>query len=179
MPSKETMDYKRKKVEELDRIFDSNGVFLFDYRGLTVAQMETVRNRVKELGANVRVIKNRLAIKHFEKLGKPYGRDLFKGPIAAAYADKNFIEVAKTMVEIEKELEKVHIRAGFIERMYANADKIKEVSKLPNKEQLLAQLAFSIGMPLRKMGTALNAPLRSMLVVLKNLKDKKEKEEKQ
>ena len=179
MPSKETMELKHKKVEEIKEIFDSSGVYLFDYRGLTVSQMETLRNRVKELGANVKVFKNRYAIKHFENENLEYGRDVFHGPMAAAYANDNFVEVAKAMVELEKELEKVDIKAGFIENTFADKSKIKEVAKLPSKEQMLATLAFSIGMPLRKMGMALNAPLKNMLILMKNLKDKKEKEEKQ
>lgn len=179
MPSKETMEYKYKRVEEVKEIFDSNGVYLFDYRGLSVSQMETLRNKVKELGANVKVIKNRYAIKHFENEKKEYGRDVFHGPMAAAYANDNFVEVAKVMVDFEKEMEKVEIKAGFIENTFADSKKIKEVAKLPSKDQLLAQLAFSIGMPLRKMGMALNAPLKNMLILMKNLKDKKEKEEKQ
>ena len=179
MPSKETMDHKYQKVDEIKEIFCSNGVYLFDYRGLTVSQMETVRNKIKELGAKVKVFKNRYAIKHFENENLEYGRDVFHGPMAAAYSDENFVEVAKAMVEFEKEFEKVELKAGFIESTYADVNKIKQVAKLPSKDELLATLAFSIGMPLRKMGMALNAPLKNMLILMKNLKDKKEKEEKQ
>jgi len=179
VPRKETMAYKHKKVDEIKEIFGSNGVYLFDYRGLTVAQMEILRNRVREFGAKVKVIKNRYAIKYFESENLNYGREVFHGPMAAAYADEKFVEVAKIMVDFEKEMDKVEIKAAFIEKTFANKNKVIEVSKLPSKNELLATLAFSIGMPLRKMGFALNAPLRNMLILMKNLKDKKEKEEKQ
>ncbi|MCP5049855.1 MAG: 50S ribosomal protein L10 [bacterium] len=178
MASKEILDSKKQQVEEIGTIFQKNGVYLFDYRGLTVPEMEDLRNRVKKLGANVTVIKNRLAIKYFEREKKDFGRDLFKGPMAAAYADENFVEVAKTMVEFAKEKDKVELKAGFIEQTFADAKKVKEVAKLPGKDQLLAQLAFSISMPLKKMGMALSAPLRNTLILMNNLKDKKEKEEK-
>jgi len=178
MPSKEILRQKEKKVEEMGKIFRSNGVYLFDYRGLSVAQMEGFRNKVKELGAQVKVIKNRLAIKYFERENLEQGRDIFEGPMAIAYADENFVEVAKLITEFEKENDKVEIKAGFIEQNFADREQIKAVAKLPSKDQLLAQVAFSIAYPLKKMGMALTAPLRDTLILLNNLKDKKEKEEK-
>lgn len=178
MASKEIIAIKQRQVDEISQIFSNNGVYLFDYRGLSVKEMEDLRNKVKDLGANVKVIKNRLAIKYFESQKKDHGRELFKGPMAVAYADENFVEVAKTMVEFDKDKENVKLKAGFIEQTYADAEKVKAVAKLPGKEQLLAQLAFSIAMPLKKMGMALSAPLRDMLILMNNLKDKKEKEEK-
>lgn len=178
MPGKMIIDVKKQQADELGKIFQSSGAYLFDYRGLTVTEMNDLRERVKNLGANVKVFKNRLAIKYFEKEKKPQGRDIFKGPLAVAYANDNVVEVAKVMVDFEKENKNIQIMAGFIEQTYVDKDKIKHVAKLPGKEQLLAQLAFSISMPLKKMGMALSAPLRNMLILMKNLKDKKEKEEK-
>lgn len=180
MPSKEILQQKEKKVEEIGHVFVSNGVYLFDYRGLSVSEFESFRNRVKSIGndTNVRVIKNRLAVKYFQKEKKSQGRELFNGPMAVAYGNDNFVEVAKILVDFEKENEKVEIKAGFIEQIFADKEKVKAVAKLPGKDQLMAQLVFSIAMPLKKMGMALSAPLRNMLILMNNLKDKKEKEEK-
>ncbi|MCU0287106.1 MAG: 50S ribosomal protein L10 [Acidobacteria bacterium] len=178
MPSTETLDRKKKQVDEIAEIFNNNGVYLFDYRGLTVAQMNTLRNRVKELNADLKVIKNRLAIKHFERENLGIGRDIFNGPTAVAFANENFVEVAKTLVDYEKENDKVKIKAGFIEKQFADKEKVKYVAKLPAKEVLLAQLVGAIAMPLKKMGMALSAPLLNMLILMNNLKDKKENEEK-
>jgi len=180
VPSKATLQLKEKKVEKIGNIFQNNGVYLFDYRGLSVKQMEDLRQRVKDIdeGSDVKVIKNRLAIKFFEKEKKPFGRDLFKGPMAVAYCDDKFVELAKVLTDFEKENEKVEIKAGFIEYEFADKEKVKSVAKLPSKEQLMAQLLFSISMPLKKMGMALSAPLTNILILMNNLKDKKEKEEK-
>ncbi|MCX6553820.1 MAG: 50S ribosomal protein L10 [Candidatus Aminicenantes bacterium] len=175
MASSQILEKKKKTVEELADIFNCNGVYLFDYRGLKVSEMGSLRNRIKKLGANVKVIKNRLAIKFFEKEKMPIGRDLFNGPIAVAYSNEKFVETAKALVEFEKESKKIKIKSGFIERKLVSPVQISEVAKLPGKEQMLAQLVFSIGMPLRRFGSALAAPLTHMLVLLKNLQAKKEK----
>jgi large subunit ribosomal protein L10 len=171
------LEIKKNEVDELSKIFSKSGVYLFDYRGLTVPQMSRLREKVKALNANVKVIKNRLAIKYFEKEKKEYGRGLFNGPMAIAYADENFVDVAKVIVESEKEFEHVKLRAGFIEGVFADEVKIKQVAKLPPKEQLMAQIVLSLSMPIKKFGMSLAAPLKNMLILMKNLKDKKEKEE--
>ena len=178
MPAEKILKIKKQQVEEIGKIFSSNGAYLFDYRGLTVPQMESLRNKVKEQGAKVKVIKNRLAIKYFEQEDIKFGREVFTGPMAVAYADDNFIEVAKIITEFEKEYEKVEIKAGFIEQIFADKAQLKALAKLPGKDQLMAQLALSISMPVKKWGMAMSAPLRNVLILMNNLKDKKEKEEK-
>ena len=176
MTEKKILEQKKRKVDDLGKIFSKNGVYLFDYRGLTVPQMGALREKVKALDANVKVIKNRLAIKYFERENKPYGRELFNGPIAIAYTDDNFVDVAKVIVESEKEFEHVKLKAGFIEGVFADGAKVKQVAKLPAKEQLMAQVVLSMSMPLKKFGMSLAAPLKNMLILMKNLKDKKEEE---
>jgi len=92
-----------------------------------------------------------------------------------AYSNEKFIETAKALVEFEKESKKIKIMSGFIEKQLVSAQQISEAAKLPGKEQMLAQLVFSIGMPLRRFGSALSSPLTHMLVLFKNLQAKKEK----
>lgn len=177
MALSKSRELKEQKVNDLGEIFQCNGVYVFDYRGLTVPEMEDLRNKIKENQGQVKVFKNRLAIKYFEKEKKDFGREIFNGPLAVAYSDENFINVAKAIVEFEKDSKKIEIKYGFIEQSFADSEKIKSVAKLPSKEQLLTQLAFSISSPLRKFGTALTAPMRNMLILMNNLKEKKEKED--
>ena len=175
MGSAKSLEKKKKTVHALAEIFRSNGVYLFDYRGLKVSEMSNLRNRVKALGADVKVIKNRLAIKFFEREKLAVGRELFHGPIAVAYSNDKFVETAKVLVDFERESKKIKIKSGFIERKLVSDKQVVEVAKLPGKEQLLAQLVYSIGMPLRRFGSALSSPLSHMLILMKNLQDKKVK----
>lgn len=175
MGSTQMLLKKQKSVDALDEIFKCNGVYLFDYRGLKVSEFEALRRKIRNLNANIRVIKNRLAIKYFEKQKLDVGRELFNGPVAIVYSNEKFVETAKVLVDFEKEGKKIKVRSGFIERRLVNEKQIGEVARLPGKEQLMAQLLLSMTMPLRKFGSALTAPLTSMLVLLKNLKEKKEK----
>lgn len=178
MPSKLILKDKKKKVDEIGAIFGNSGVYLIDYRGLSVPEIEDLRKKIKSSDAELKIIKNRLAIKYFEKENKEFGRDIFSGPTAVAYSDEKFVEVAKIIVDFEKNSKKIKIKSGFIENKFVGIDEIKNVAMLPGKDQLMSQLVFSIAYPLKKMGMALSSPLKNMLVLMNNLKDKKEKEEK-
>jgi len=179
MASEKIIERKKKEVEEIGKIFEMDGVYLFDYRGLTVPKMQELRKRVKDLNANVKVVKNRLAIKYFESEKRDEGREVFKGPLAIAYAGESFIDVAKILVDSEKDFEHLSLKAGFIEGNFADRNEVIALAKLPGKDQLMAQLALSMSMPIKKFGASLAAPLKNVLILMNNLKDKKEKEEKQ
>ncbi len=73
---------KEKVVEELGQIFESSGVVVVaHYEGLTVANMQDLRAKMREVGGSVRVAKNKLAKialegKPCESIGQPsHGHD--------------------------------------------------------------------------------------------------------
>jgi large subunit ribosomal protein L10 len=175
--SQKNLEIKQKKVDELEKIFSNSGVFLIDYRGLEVKEIEELRNKIKKLDADLKVIKNRLAIKYFEKIDTKVDLEMFKGPTAIAFGDEKFVEVAKVIADFEKENKKIKIKSGFIEQKHISEAEVKNVAKLPGKPQLMSQMAFSMAMPLKKFGMSLAAPLKSMMILLNQLKDKKLKEE--
>jgi len=177
MPSDKVLEQNKKKVEEIGAIFGNSGVYFIDYRGLNVPEIQDLRTKIKKIDSNFKVIKNRLILKHFEKEKKEFGRDLFSGPTAVAYSDEKIVEVAKILSDFEKDSKKIKIKFGFIDDKFVDEGKIKDVAKLPGKDQLMAQIAFSIAHPVKKMGMALSSPLQHMLILMQNLKDKKEKEE--
>lgn len=170
------LERNKQAVEDLADVFKNNGVYLIDYRGLNVGEMETLRGKIKEINGQFKVIKNRFAIQYFKNEKKEIGREIFNGPTAVAYSEDGYVELAKVIAEFEKETEKITIKSGFLEKELVDKDTIISISKLPSKDQLMSQIAFSIAMPLKRMGMALNAPLKNVLVLMKNLKDKKEKE---
>jgi len=174
MASAHILAKKREQVEKLGDIFACSGVYLFDYRGLKVKEFEGLRHKVKGLDGNIQVVKNRLAIKFFERENISIGREILQGTLAIAYSKNKMVELAKVLVDFEKENKKIKICSGLIEKRLVTGQEVVAVAKLPSKEQLLGQLVMSISMPLRKFGSALRAPLFNIAVLMQNLKDKKE-----
>jgi large subunit ribosomal protein L10 len=175
--SKAILEKKQKKVEEFKEIIKKDGVYFFDYRGLTVPQFEELRNKIREHNGSCMVLKNSIVAKGFaEENIEIIDDNLLIGPNAIAYVDKEFVEVAKVLADFAKEKDAVEIKAGFVEGKYVDKQKLLEISRLPGRDQLVAQLVMTIAMPIKKFGMTLSSPIKNILILMNNLKDKKEKE---
>ena len=74
---------KAQSIEALKGVFaDSGAVVVTHYLGLTVAEMTELRGRLREQGAQLKVVKNRLVQKAMEGKAGEAGDRLFKGPVA-------------------------------------------------------------------------------------------------
>merc|ERR1711916_160206 len=121
---------KEKLVEELGQIFESSGVVVVaHYTGLTVAEMQDLRARARDVGGSVRVAKNRLAKIALE--GKPCASmaDLLTGVTVLTYSEDP-VAVAKVAEDIAKENKKFEVLGGAmgenaLDRAGVEAEKIK------------------------------------------------------
>ena len=131
---------KTELLNFLNEIFsNSESVVITENKGLTVAEADELRNKIREAGASLRVTKNRiarLALKDtkFEALA-----DLFKGPIAVAYA-KDPIAACKACVEFAKQNEKLVIIGGALSDKVLSIDEIKALAAIPSMDELRAKL---------------------------------------
>ena len=81
-------EQKRQEVSELRELISrAEAMILADYRGLTVAEMEELRNKMREQGLQFRVVKNRLAIKAFDNLGLNLS-EAFRGKCGVIMAEE-------------------------------------------------------------------------------------------
>lgn len=141
----------------LNEVFsNSESVVLAENTGLTVAEADDLRNRIREAGASIRVTKNRiarLALKgtKFEGLA-----DLFKGPIAMAYASDP-IAACKACVEFAKTNEKLVIVGGALSDKILTIDEIKELAAIPSMDELRAKLIGLVQAPASKLARVTKA----------------------
>ena len=78
---------KAESISELSGVFKtSNVVVVAHYSGLTVAQMQTLRQQMKQAGAQVKVAKNRLAKIALKDTDVASIASLLKGPTVLAYS---------------------------------------------------------------------------------------------
>ena len=109
------------------------------YRGLTVAEMGELRKKARELGAELRVTKNRitrLALKgtKFEGLD-----DLFKGPTIMAYSSDP-ISACKLCVQFAKENEKFLVVGGALSSGVLSMAEIERLATIPSMDELRAKI---------------------------------------
>ena len=131
---------KAELLSEMNGLISgSEAVVISHYRGLTVAEMGELRKKARELGAELRVTKNRitrLALKgtKFEGLD-----DLFKGPTIMAYSSDP-ISACKLCVQFAKENEKFLVVGGALSSGVLSMAEIERLATIPSMDELRAKL---------------------------------------
>ena len=148
---------KTELLNMLHEVFsNAESVVITEYLGLTVAEADELRNKVRDAGASLRVTKNRiarLAVKDtkFEGLA-----DLIKGPVAMAYANDP-IAACKACVEFAKNNEKLVIVGGALSDKALTLDEIKELAAIPSMDELRAKLVGLLQAPAAKLARVTKA----------------------
>ncbi|BDW86743.1 MULTISPECIES: 50S ribosomal protein L10 [Roseicyclus] len=163
---------KEKVVEELGQIFESSGVVVVaHYQGLTVAEMQDLRARVRDAGGAVRVAKNRLAKIALEGTDVAGIADLLTGMTVLAYSEDP-VAAAKAADEYAKANDKYVILGGAMGGTVLNADGVKAVAKMPSREELIASIVGCIGAPASNIAGAIGAPASNIASILSTIEEK-------
>ncbi|MEQ8365156.1 MAG: 50S ribosomal protein L10 [Roseicyclus sp.] len=163
---------KEKVVEELGQIFESSGVVVVaHYQGLTVAEMQDLRAKVREVGGSVRVAKNKLAKIALD--GKPAAgiADLMTGMTVLAYSEDP-VAAAKAADEYAKSNDKYVILGGAMGESILDVDGVKAVAKMPSREELIASIVGCIGAPASNIAGAIGAPASNIASILSTIEEK-------
>ncbi|MBB5121518.1 50S ribosomal protein L10 [Streptomyces eurocidicus] len=132
---------KSAAVAELtDKFRSSNAAVLTEYRGLTVAQLKTLRRSLGE-NAQYAVVKNTLTKIAAGNAGITLEDELFAGPTAVAFVTGDPVESAKGLRDFAKENPNLIIKGGVLDGKALSADEIKKLADLESREVLLAKLA--------------------------------------
>ncbi|WP_209426381.1 50S ribosomal protein L10 [Pararhodobacter sp. SW119] len=163
---------KEKVVEELGQIFESSGVVVVaHYEGLTVAEMQALRARMRDAGGAVRVAKNKLAKIALE--GKPCASigTLLTGMTVLAYSEDP-VAAAKVSEAYAKDNKKFVILGGAMGETALDADGVKAVASMPSREELIAQIVSCIGAPAANIAGAIGAPASNIASILSTLEER-------
>ena len=163
---------KEKLVEELGQIFESSGVVVVShYEGLTVAEMQDLRGRMREAGGSVRVAKNKLAKIALD--GKPCESiaTYLTGMTVLAYSEDP-VAAAKVVNDYAKENDKLSILGGAMGDSALDVAGVKAVAAMPSREELVASIVGCIGAPASNIAGAIGAPASNIASILSTIEDK-------
>ncbi len=165
---------KEKVVEELGQIFESSGVVVVaHYAGLTVAEMQDLRSRMREAEGSVRVAKNRLA--KIALQGKPNESiaELLTGMSVLAYSEDP-TAAARVMNAYAKDNKKLQILGGAMGEISLDAAGVKAVAELPSREELIASIVGCIVAPASNIAGAIGAPASNIASILTTIEERAE-----
>ena len=155
MASEKILNEKKNIVSEIiDNIKNSESVILFQYQGLTVAEMMELRNKLNDINSSVKVYKNTLLKRALDEL-KINMDDFLEGPNAILFG-KDLLEPIKVIAEYAKDHDKLNIRVGIISGDVASLETIKEYASIPSREGLLTMLASGMIQYVRDLSISLN-----------------------
>ena len=162
---------KSEAIEEIKGVFAGAGaVVVTHYAGLTVANLNDLRHRLRQEGATFTVVKNTLAKKALN--GASDGAHaLFKGPVGIAYGP-DAVSAAKVTSAYAKDNEKLVIIGGMMGEQVLDAKGVEALSKLPSLDELRARLVGLINTPATRIAGILQAPAGQLARVLKAYSDK-------
>ena len=168
------LEQKKAVVAEVTgQLQGAQAAMLAEYRGLTVAQMTTLRRKAHESKIYLRVVKNTLARRAVE--GSPYEclKDQMVGPLAYAISTDP-VAVAKLLSEFAKDNAQLKIKAAAMAGKLMTLDQVKALATLPGREQLLAMLLGAMQAPIATFVRTLNEVPGKFVRTLAAVRDAKQ-----
>ena len=156
--AKKIQPAKAEAIENAKKVLGEYNDFIFaDYRGLTVEQITTLRDKLREKNAVLKVMKNNFARIAFEDMKVENVADYLKGPTVIAMAKEDANEVAKVLFDFAKDAPTLTVKGAYVEKEVYDAAKIEAFSKVPGKKQLIAMLMSAMNGPAQKLAATLKA----------------------
>ncbi len=144
---------------------ESRALFLAEYTGTNVKKMEALRGNVREASGVLSVTKNTLLGLALSETGHPVPEDLLLGQVASGFAIGEVPALAKTLVDFAKDNESFVIKGGVLGNRILSAADVEDLAKLPNLEQLRAQLIGLISTPARNVAGTVAGGVRQLVNV--------------
>ena len=157
---------KKELVATLHQVFKTTGVIVVAHnKGLTVNQVNDLRNKMSQAGATIKVAKNRLAKLALDGTDAHGIKDLFTGPTMVAYA-ADPVSAPKVASAFAKGNEKFVLLGGALGKTVMDAAAVKALADLPSLDELRARLIGMIQTPATRIAGVLQAPASQLARVL-------------
>jgi len=168
------MANKEATVAELTDLFESSSaVLLTEYRGLTVAQLTSLRRSISE-HATYAVVKNTLTKIAANKAGIDSFDDELVGPSALAFVHGDPVTVAKALRDFAKANPLLSVKGGYFDGNPLTAEEVNKLADLESREVLLAKFAGAAKASLFSAAYLFQAPLSKAVRTVEALREKQE-----
>ena len=164
-------EQKEAMLKTLNENFKAKKAVIVDYQGLSVSEMEELRNLLEQKGVKFGVIKNTLAKIALKNSNIAIENEILTKPLAVAFSDDE-VTPSKEIKNYSKEHEALEILGGIIEKEFVPVATINSLALLPSREELYAKLVGSIAAPISGLVNVMAGNLRGLVSVLAQYRDK-------
>ena len=165
-------EQKKQYINDMTTQFDkSEAVIVTHYQGLTVSQLDDLRNKMREHGIKFKITNNRITKLALENTRCKELSNLFSGPTAVALSE-DAITSAKILTKFSKENENLKILGGIMGADILDVAGVNNVATLPSLDEARAKIVGILSSPAQKIASILLAP-GSKIAILAHEKSKK------
>lgn len=167
-----TKQQKEQSIQLLaEGIKNAKAVVFANFQGLKVSESEELRGLCREQDIDYVASKKTLVKKVLADAGFDVDTKEFQGGIATVLGNEDEVAPAQIIANFAKDHKVVDIFGGILEGKFIDADKVKELSKLPSKQQLLGQLVGTLNAPISGFVNVLAGNMRGLVNVLNNMRE--------
>ena len=131
---------KQEVVNEIaDRVQNAASAILFDYRGLTDAEIKELKHALKDVNSEYKVYKNTLIQRALNDLNIDINEYL-NGPSAVAFSEDQIAPI-KVLANFMKKHKAVTLKVGLVDGNKTTEEELKQLATIPSREGLLTMLA--------------------------------------
>lgn len=170
MPNAHNIDTLAKIKEDLA---DVTAVWVVDYRGLTVKEVQALRSDIREADASMKVYKNTLMHIALEEMELPNIDAVLEGPSAFVFASNDPVASAKAIKDFAKKNQNLVIKGGMMDGQFVDAAQVEAIAALPSREELIAKLLGTISNPMVKMVRVCNGPMEAFARCVSQIAEQK------
>ncbi len=156
------------EVEELKSVLNEAKLIIStDYRGLNVTELSGLRRAIREAGGSYRVAKNSLVKIASEEIDRPEISEIVVGPTGFVLSIDDPVGPTRAlMAHITENRLDVVVNGAYLEGQLVDADRVKYLSTLPGREELVAKLLGQMNAPVANLVGVLSATLRGFMTVI-------------
>ena len=155
MANAKIIEQKAGVVSEIKEKFENaKSVVMFDYRGLSVAEVTELRRKLRDVGADYKVYKNTLTKRALDELNINMDEYL-AGPSAISFGTDE-LSIVKIINDFAKEHEALELKAGIVEGKVAGLEDLKRYAAIPSRDMLLTMLAAGLMGTVRDLSICLD-----------------------
>src|SRR5581483_533269 len=156
---------KERIVTELaERLKTTQTLFVADYRGLSVTEIDELRTKLLQAGARFTVVKNTLTKRAAEEAGTEALLALLEGPTAIAFieAEGDMVAVAKALADAARTTRILAIRGGILDGSPIGEEEVRNLATLPPVDVLRGQVVGAITSPLMAVVGLIDARIEQL-----------------
>lgn len=161
-------------AEVKEKVLRAKGMYFADFTGITVEEVNELRQEFRKSNIDFQVVKNTLARKALESItGYDKVCEQLVAPTAIAFGYDDPIAPAKVIKKFSDKNAKLKLKVCVIESQVFEGSRLDELAKLPGRNEIIASICGSLHAPISGVVGSINAVMRDLVGVIDAIEKKK------